>query len=467
VCTYHQNPKLQVAALGIKSLDYKDLLKKSVCDFDNEKCMMHECHDCPRAAGVKDEINKQISEQGSAVPDEIRYKQWVTVDRCTIIEKIENITDFIDSLSSNIAKLTRHHYISKSQAKYFQNLKENLPEGEGCLVGDFAENYSFVVQDAAQGFHWENSQCTVHPFVFYWRANGDLCHQSYCFISDCLKHNTVTVYSFQTKLIPMILSKYTNITKIHYFSDGCGGQYKNKLNFLNLCYHEADFGIPAEWNFFATSHGKNACDGIGGVVKRSTAKASLQRNITNQILTPKDMYNYCAVDLKSKIKFIYVEQTYIEKVEKDMESRFTLPIKPVTGTLKLHRFVPLTKETLRVSYLSQGAHTGEERNLINAKQKPRITETDEIKLQSFIACRYDNELWFGLVEEFDDQHNDYIIKFLSPKGINPSFKFPPHDDICAVDRDNILGTVEAGLRGGNRIQYTFSAKEMQKFQTMV
>ena len=38
-----------------------------------------------------------------------------------------------------------------------------------------------------------------------------------------------------------------------------------------------DFEVKCEWHFFATSHGKSACDGIGGVVKRITAKASLQR----------------------------------------------------------------------------------------------------------------------------------------------------------------------------------------------
>ena len=37
-------------------------------------------------------------------------------------------------------------------------------------------------------------------------------------------------------------------------------------------------------NVFATSHGKQPCDGIGGTVKRLTAKASLQRPINNQIL---------------------------------------------------------------------------------------------------------------------------------------------------------------------------------------
>ena len=42
---------------------------------------------------------------------------------------------------------------------------------------------------------------------------------------------------------------------------------KIKKTFINLCFHEADFGVPAEWHFSATSHGKGACDGVGGTVK--------------------------------------------------------------------------------------------------------------------------------------------------------------------------------------------------------
>ena len=62
-----------------------------------------------------------------------------------------------------------------------------------------------------------------------------------------------------------------------YFSDGCAGQCKNCKNFINLYDHLDNFGVDAEWIFFATSHGKSPCDGIGGFVKQHVAKRSLQR----------------------------------------------------------------------------------------------------------------------------------------------------------------------------------------------
>ena len=35
----------------------------------------------------------------------------------------------------------------------------------------FAENYSFIVQDAVQGHHWNNSQATLHPFAVYFKKD--------------------------------------------------------------------------------------------------------------------------------------------------------------------------------------------------------------------------------------------------------------------------------------------------------
>lgn len=98
------------------------------------------------------------------------------------------------------------------------------------------------------------------------------------------------VYQFQKVLLERLKAKHSSILKVHYFTDGCGGQYKNQYNFVNLCHHKMDFGLLAELNFFATSQGKSACDGIGGTVKRGTMRASLQRPVREQILTPKDMF---------------------------------------------------------------------------------------------------------------------------------------------------------------------------------
>ena len=42
----------------------------------------------------------------------------------------------------------------------------------------------------------------------------------------------------------------------------------------NLCQHKSDFGVNTMWVFFATSHGKQPCDEIGGTVKQLVSNAS-------------------------------------------------------------------------------------------------------------------------------------------------------------------------------------------------
>ena len=90
-----------------------------------------------------------------------------------------------------------------------------------------------------------------------------------------------------------------------YFSDGCAAQYKNCKNFLNLCLHLVDFGVPAEWHFFATSHGKSAGDGAGGTLKRLATKASLQHAYQDHILTAHELYQFAVNHMHQRYAFLW------------------------------------------------------------------------------------------------------------------------------------------------------------------
>jgi hypothetical protein len=112
--------------------------------------------------------------------------------------------------------------------------------------------------------------------VAYYSQNEMTEHISFVVISDCLKHDTVTVHLFQSKLCTFLSGELKDLTKIYYFSDGATSQHKNRKNFINLCYHKDDLGMDAEWHFFAVSHGKGAYDGIRGTITRLEKKTSLQ-----------------------------------------------------------------------------------------------------------------------------------------------------------------------------------------------
>lgn len=93
-----------------------------------------------------------------------------------------------------MSKSTSHSYIAKSQANFLKDLKQNLPSNEVIVLGDFAENYSFVVQDEVQGMHWNNAQCSLHPIVIYYKNDGETKSHSLCFVSNDLKHDVDFVH---------------------------------------------------------------------------------------------------------------------------------------------------------------------------------------------------------------------------------------------------------------------------------
>ncbi len=106
--------------------------------------------------------------------------------------------------------------------------KSSICDDEIIDLGDFSENYSFVIQDEVQSAHWNKKQSTLHPFVVYFKKNNEISVKTFCAISNSLEHNTVTFYSFQNSLMGHLKKDFPNIKKILYFSDGCAAQYKNK-----------------------------------------------------------------------------------------------------------------------------------------------------------------------------------------------------------------------------------------------
>lgn len=258
----------------------------------------------------------------------------------------------IDELKSTILPaLRKHDYIAKEQARHLQNLKSSLTPSEVLVIGDFSENFSFVVQDAVQEFHWTKNQATIHPWVAYYKnEKNELQHLSVLMISDYLTHDINSISTFQKHLIKILKLNLPEIQKIYYFSDGAASQYKNKKNLLNTAYHKEDYGIEAEWHYFATSHGKGPCDGVGGTFKRYATKASLQRPANNHILNTQDLFSWSQT-LETKIIPVLVLQEEIKKTEEFLNERFN-GLQTVNGTRSFHSILPISKDIIRVRKVS-------------------------------------------------------------------------------------------------------------------
>ena len=435
VCTTHQNMKLMVEALPVK-VDYKYILGKLVCSLESRDCMIQRCPECPGLRGLESFLENMFNECDMDDDDTIEYAQWLTGGQSKLLSLKNTVSEFISAMSILADKATTHQFIVKSQSSYLRDLKTNLPaETEAIVLLDFAENYSFVCQDAIQGFHWETEQTTLHPFAVYYRPeeDGELQCISVCIVSDERDHTATTVHKFITELIPYLKQKIPRLSFIHYFSDGAGGQYKNCKNFKNLCCHEKDFGIKAKWNFFATSHGKSPCDGIGGTVKRLVRRASLQATNTNHILTPLQLYNWSRQHIYN-VHFIYISSEDVASHKASTEERMS-DIKTVNGSRSHHQFVPANENALKMYRLS----TDELGSCmaISANAKPQVP-VDQFTKGKYVCVVYDDNWYIALIEDVFPEDEDVHVRFMNRAQPSNTLSWPRRDIECDVPFAHVL-----------------------------
>ena len=355
VCTLHQNTKLMFigSKLPIFSQQsichYRHCLAAIMCNPPSIDCYMSQCKQCP---GTEKLQEKLLAIMDDNVVDSIQYQQWTQTDRSSLKTVVQPVEEFLDEFMAVLKKLQYHDFIAKVQSNFILDIKSNLRSNEYLVIADFSENYTCVVQDAVQSYHWHATSVTVHPFLCYYQdPGGSLQHKCYVIISEHTEHDTVAVHLFQRKLIQFLTETFTNVpNKIVYFSDGCSAQYKNRKNFINLCHHLEDFNVPAEWHFFATSHGKTAADGVAGTLKRLATKASLQHPDGNQILNAKQLFDFAVREIKG-ISFCYVTSNEHREEADLLRDRFDRSI-TIPGTQKFHNFKPIDTSTIEVKNYS-------------------------------------------------------------------------------------------------------------------
>eukprot|EP00731_Ephydatia_muelleri_P034712 Em0073g9a len=173
VCTIHQNTKLMMVGskleilTGGKFKHYRHCLAAMQCNPPNVGCYFGECELCPGTEPLHTCLQDAMDRNDV---DAVEFQQWTTTDRATLETKVLSVNEFLGTFVTMVKKLLVHDFVAKQQTAFMQKTKESLKEGEFLVIADFSENYSFVVQDEVQSFHWNNGSATIHPFVCYYVA---------------------------------------------------------------------------------------------------------------------------------------------------------------------------------------------------------------------------------------------------------------------------------------------------------
>ncbi|XP_076805803.1 uncharacterized protein LOC143449468 [Clavelina lepadiformis] len=164
VCIQHQNSILLVNATN-NNETYKTLIDKIVCSTENKMCMLHRCEQCPGFQALEGFLLAQYDEE---FDDEVQCQQWKSTDTMDLITVLMTRYEWIQEIVRVLDDLTKHSFITKCQSRYLNSRKSSLTDDNCVILLDFAENYTFTIQDEVKSYHWNQQQCTIHPAVVYY-----------------------------------------------------------------------------------------------------------------------------------------------------------------------------------------------------------------------------------------------------------------------------------------------------------
>jgi hypothetical protein len=348
ICIYCENAKLMLLAVPCSS-KIGELFEYSACSIYSHECMFGRCPDC------KDELTLLVQQELLNVDPnaDITFKQWTVTDKEVFSSKTVKGSVFCEELVAKLSTLKTHFYFYKTQAAFYKELRENLPEGEALILMDFAENYAYVFQNEPQSVYYRKPQATIHPVFIYYRIDGEIKTQMFCAVSDDSEHDVVFVMMLISKVIRRLRYLNQNISKVHYLTDGARSQYKNKYILLFLTIHHMLFnGIKAEWHFHATSHGKSPCDGGGGTFKRLLRRECLRLANDQKITTARAIYEWGKRNLDMGV--IYIDDQPIMAFREWFKECRTC-IRSFTGISTFHSFhIDEDERTVIAKFTSNG-----------------------------------------------------------------------------------------------------------------
>lgn len=85
-----------------------------------------------------------------------------------------NVFDFVPELSDSFDELIPHHFISKKQSEFISDLKTSIKQNEDVLEIGYSENYAYVVQNAAQQFHYNNNQWSIFCAILNYKETEEV-----------------------------------------------------------------------------------------------------------------------------------------------------------------------------------------------------------------------------------------------------------------------------------------------------
>ena len=168
-------------------------------------------------------------------------------------------------------------------------------------------------------------------------------------------------------------------------------------------------------------------------MKRLAARASLQRPYDDQIMTPRQLYEWAQHDIPT-VTFNYCTQEQYDEEKSLLEEIFELS-RPIVGTQSLHSAIPISTNELVVRKYSTAT------SMMTVQVFVKKDDVIFDNIAGYVTCKYDSHWWLAYVLDTNRETEEATVSFLHPHGPAPSFVYPRNPDVLSIHITSVLTKV--------------------------
>lgn len=348
-------------------------------------------------------------------------------------------------------KAVTHQHLKKLQQQHIAEVKGRVQAEEPCLVlhCDFAENWSVILPQEVQGYHWRNDQVSIFTGVTYFQNKT----RSVAVISDDTGHDSAHALLAIRKILQQLQSQ---AEKIIIISDGAPSHFKNRYQLFEMTKSL----VPMEWVYSATGHGKGPCDGVGGLLKHHATKHNLCNPSTAAIQNAEDFTRL--VKSYTSIALILLPKEEVEEFRQQKIEEWSNKITPVKGIRNTHVWTQSDGRTYIARTLKSRK---EEISFVQPRPQKRLEniQIHNLRRGMFVACVYDCDWWIAEVIDISCELNEIVVNFMLPHGPAAGYRFPDarqqHHHQYSLPVRDVLKIVGAPVPIGSTGRYHSISKE--------
>ena len=187
------------------------------------------------------------------------------------------VQQFLAYTEKTVSTFITHNFKARWQDEQCQLMMKNILEGVLVSHIDFAENYTFAIQNEVQSLYYFSTSVTILVHITMWKEAETIMKQTHFYVSDDKSHDSAYVQHCLLLHWDWLEDSGFMFNEHWVYSDGCSGQFKCATAMYFVArYPMLTKGCMMRWNYFESAHGKGEWDGAGAIVKRALRPEQIQ-----------------------------------------------------------------------------------------------------------------------------------------------------------------------------------------------